>query len=256
VTVTIPDFQTVMLPLLRRFEDGKVHRIRNLIEPLADDFELTSEERSEMLPSGRQATFRNRVGWAASYITKAVLLERASRGQYRLTDRGRQLLESPPEQLDVDYLRRYPEFRDFMRPYTPSKDSITVPEPAPLPKLTSYDPYESLERSYRDLRSELAQELLGEIKSSPPDFFERLVIDLLVAMGYGGSRSDAAQAVGRSRDGGIDGIIKEDKLGLDAVYVQAKRWENVVGSQVVQAFAGSLEGQRARKGLVIPNKWF
>jgi restriction system protein len=249
--MTIPDFQSLMLPLLRRFDDGQIHRLSDFVDPLAVQFDLSDEEREELLPSGQQSTFRNRIGWAAVYLTKAGLLARMKRGHYQIADRGRQTLAEPVQRIDIEYLSRFDEFREFRNP-SRSTTSLVSNKQSDIAEVSApYDPYETLERSYRELRDDLAQELLSEVKSSPPEFFERLVVDLLVSMGYGGSRSDAAQAVGRSGDGGIDGIIKEDRLGLDAVYVQAKRWDGVVGRPIVQGFAGSLEGHRARKGVMI-----
>jgi restriction system protein len=251
--MAVPDFQTIMLPLLQMFSDDRIHQIKDLVEPLADKFGLTQEQRAEMLPSGRQQTFRNRIAWSRTYLTKAGLLERTGRGAYRITQRGRLVLQNPPSRIDINFLNQYPEFVDFRA----RKNSNEQEKLAPTPTASSEStPFEILESSYHELRKELAQDLLDEVKSSPPEFFEQLVIDLLVAMGYGGSRSDAGQAVGGSGDGGIDGIIKEDRLGLDAIYLQAKRWENPVSRPVVQAFAGSLEGHRARKGVMITTSTF
>jgi restriction system protein len=256
--LTIPDFQSLTLPLLTLLSDGNDWRVRDAIESLAEEFQLTPAERVQRIPSGKALMFDNRVAWACTHMLKAGVIERVSRGTYRVSERGRELLSTNPPRIDIALLGQYPEYRAFRRPRTRrvAPDNVDGIEPFANNAETIDDPIEALSDSYQQLRAQLAQELLDEVKASPPSFFERVVIDLLVAMGYGGSHADAAQAVGRSGDGGIDGIIKEDRLGLDAVYIQAKRWENVVGRPVVQGFAGSLEGQRARKGVMITTSEF
>lgn len=245
----VPDYQSLMLPLLKLIRDKQEHMFSDAIDTLAREFHLTEAERKEILPSGIQAKFDNRVGWARTYLKKAGLLESVGRGKFRITERGIQVLDSNPASINVKFLRQFPEFLEFQKSARPENKDEKDDEPNQTPE-------ENLETSYQNLRRELAQELLDRIKSLSPKFFEKLVVDLLVAMGYGGSRKDAGQAVGQSGDGGIDGIIKEDKLGLDVVYIQAKRWESTVGRPVVQAFAGSLEGQRARKGVLITTSQF
>jgi len=253
--MAIPDYQTLMLPLLRYASDGEVHPFRNAYETLSDEFGLTEEERREPIPSGRQPVIVNRVGWAKTYMTKAGLLETVRRGHFVITDRGRQVLAQNPERIDVKYLKQYSEFMEFQSPSTgddeqPGQDDADDVDP---PTTT---PEETLERAYVGMRRGLADELLKTVKECSPSFFEHLVIDLLVAMGYGGSRKEAS-AVGRSGDGGIDGIIKEDRLGLDAIYVQAKRWdENTVGRPEIQKFAGALQGRRAKKGIFLTTSTF
>ena len=274
--MTIPDFQTLMYPLLRAVGDGGEHRAREYVEELAQDFGLSELERRQLLPSGRQSVFDNRVGWAATYLVKAGLLERTGRGAVRATDRGRRVLGTDVARIDIPYLSQFPEFERFRRKSSTGSESDNLaaatngaPDPIPSPPgsaiggsgarqapVSQQTPAELLEASYRGLRQALADDLLERINQAPPRFFEQLVVDLLVAMGYGGSRADAGQAVGGSGDGGIDGIIKEDRLGLDFVYVQAKRWDQTVGRPLVQAFAGSLEGQRARKGVFITTSAF
>ena len=243
----IPGYQSIMLPLLEALSDGQDHRLRDLIGSLAQSFSLTKDEREQLLPSGRQAVFDNRVNWAKTYLGKAGLLMPVGRGVVRVSDSGRSVLAEQPSQLDSRYLTRFPEFQAFR--------SVSR-KPAPIPTARSETPEEELEAIWQTLRDQTADDLLALVKAVTPTFFERLVVDVLVAMGYGGSRTDAAESVGRSGDGGIDGIIKEDKLGLDAIYVQAKRWDGVVGRPVVQAFAGSLEGVRARKGVLITTSTF
>jgi restriction system protein len=230
-----------MLPVLRIAADEQEHVAAEAVQELAEQFRLSPDERRQLLPSGRQAIFDNRVGWARTYLTKALLLESTSRGRFRITKRGLQVLASAPSAINVRFLTQFPEFVEFR---SPSRKAESQPD-AELET-----PEELLEVSYQNLRLSLAQDLLERVKKCSPPFFEQLVVDLLVAMGYGGSRKDAGQAVGQSGDGGVDGIIKEDKLGLDIVYIQAKRWEAAVGRPTVQAFAGSLEGQRARKGVL------
>lgn len=246
----VPDYQTLMLPLLKVAGDGQEHALSEVIESLAAQFNLTPDERNQLLPSGRQPIFENRVGWARTYLKKAGLLETTARGKFRITPRGLQILENNMTRIDVKFLAQFPEFVEFRLRSPKSDAQQTVEEEEPD------TPEETLEQGYQNLRRALAQELLERVKSSPPRFFEKLVVDLLVAMGYGGSRKDAGQAVGQTGDGGIDGIINEDKLGLDVVCVQAKRWEAAVGRPIVQAFAGSLEGHRARKGVLITTSHF
>jgi len=250
--MAVPDYQSLMLPLLKITGDRQEHGLGEVIDTLALQFELTDADRQEILPSGRQGKFDNRVGWARTYLKKAGLVESTGRAKFRITDRGLEVLRTNLVGINNKFLRQYPEFLEFQsasRPSNKHDDEEEAEEPSQTPE-------EILESSYQDLRHNLALELLERVKNSLPRFFENLVVDLLVAMGYGGSKADAGQAVGRSGDDGIDGIIKEDKLGLDVVYVQAKKWEGTVGRPVVQAFAGSLEGQRARKGVLITTSQF
>lgn len=250
----IPDYQTAMLPLLRLTADGQERRFRDAVESLAEHFALSDDERAEMLPSGTAPLFDNRVGWARTYLKQAGLLESPKRGVLRITQRGRDLLARNPSAIDVELLDQYEEFRAFR---TRRRDQHSEPHQsqteAALQESTSEDqtPEDLLASAYRRLRKNLEIELLEQAKAASPAFFERLVIDLLVAMGYGGSRQDAGRAIGKSGDGGIDGIIKEDRLGLDVIYVQAKRWEGTVGRPEVQKFAGALQGHRANKGVFL-----
>lgn len=251
--MTVPDFQSLMLPLLKLAGDGHEHTLSESIETLDQQFKLTDADRRELLPSGRQAKFVNRVGWAATYLRKTKLIEAAGRGRFRITERGQAELRLDPQRIDLRYLDKFPELADFRRvpqPVGPTDNGEAAVE------ATSQTPREVLEVSYQVLRRELAQELLEQIKKKPAIFFEQLVVDLLVAMGYGGSRKEAGERVGGSGDGGIDGIIKEDRLGLDYVYIQAKRWGRTVGRPEVQGFAGSLEEQKARKGVMITTSQF
>jgi restriction system protein len=244
-----------MLPLLRLIGQRGELTTSAYVDALADEFGLSSDDRAEMLPSGRQSVHRNRITWACTYLVKAGLLERPQRGHVRITERGRNTLDTKPTHIDNAFLLRFPEFEAFQAPPVEAPEKPAGPV-KPVPHEEELSPDEKLLQSYRQLRASLSTDLLDRIKAAPPEFFEQLVVDLLVAMGYGGSHEDAGQAIGKSGDGGIDGIIKEDRLGLDFVYIQAKRWEGVVGRPQIQGFAGSLEGQRARKGVFITTSGF
>ncbi|WP_254445252.1 MULTISPECIES: restriction endonuclease [unclassified Anabaena] len=250
--VTIPDFQSIMLPLLQYASDGKEHSLRDAVTFLADIFNLSDEEKKGLLPSGQQTVFDNRVGWARTHLKKAVLLEYPKRGFFQITDRGKDVLIQNPSKINIKFLNQFSEHIEFLN----SKKDNDKSEPE-IPEISETTPHESIEFGYQKIRKELELELLNRVKSCSPDFFERLVVDLLVKMGYGGSRRDAGRAIGKSGDGGIDGIIKEDKLGLDIVYIQAKKWDNtVVGRPEIQKFVGALHGQRARKGVFITTSRF
>lgn len=245
----IPDFQTVMLPLLTILKDGNEYSLRQVIETLSNQFNLTEDERNELLPSGNQPIIDNRVGWARTYLKKAQLLDTPRRGILKISTHGEKLLNEKPQKIDVKYLKTLPGFKEWHESST-SKDDITqVVEKTELE--TGKTPEELLEYSFVSIKEQLASELLDKVKSCPPSFFEFLVIELLIKMGYGGSRKEAGQVIGKSGDGGIDGLIKEDKLGLDTIYVQAKRWENAITIHQVRDFAGSLLGKKAKKGIFI-----
>ena len=243
----VPDFQSFFKPLLEIATDGKEHSLREAREKIAEYFNITDKDRAELLPSGNQTKFDNRVAWAKSYFVQAKVLEGPRRAYFKITDRGKKLLAQGHERIDVKVLNQYPEFVEF---HTPSKQNKSVPTPSPEEGI-SETPEEVLQKAYQSIRSDLAGEILERIKSNSPAFFENLVIDLMVAMGYGGSRVDAGQSVGQSGDEGIDGIIKEDRLGLDVIYLQAKRWEGTVGRPEIQKFVGALHGKRAKKGVFI-----
>lgn len=249
--MAIPDYQSVMLPLLKFVADNREHSLREAIDSLAAEFSLTEAERTEMLPSGQQAIFNNRVGWARTYLKKAGLIESTRRGFFRISDRGRKVLSGAPSRIDVNFLEQFDEFVQF-RSIRREKGHL---EEA-CADAADQTPEESLESAYQKLREGLASDILQITKSCSPAFFEQLVVDLLVKMGYGGSRREAGQALGKSGDGGIDGIIKEDKLGLDIIYIQAKRWDGTVGRPEVQKFAGALQGQRAKEGIFITTSAF
>ncbi len=251
--MSIPDYQTVMLPLLQFAADRQEHSLREAIDGLASYFDLTDVERKQLLPSGQQAVFDNRVGWARTYLKKAGLLNDTRRSHFCITDRGIEVLAENPTRVDVKFLDRFETFQEFRSLKGTRRSATQTPERVTDSETT---PEEALESAYGHLRDSLASDLLQQVKAASPSMFERLVVELLVKMGYGGSRQDAGQAVGRSGDEGIDGIIKEDRLGLDVIYLQAKRWESSVGRPEVQKFAGALQGQRARKGIMITTSFF
>lgn len=242
-----------MLPLLRFAGDGREHQLKDAVSVMADEFSLSDEERNEFLPSGQQRVFTNRVGWARTYMKKAGLLSSARRGYFQITDRGRAVLKEKPNEINQKYLERFPEFIEFksIRRDKSEENGSGTPELA-----LGQTPNEALESAYERLRSELASEIIASIRGCDPTLFEKIVVELLVKMGYGGSRKDAGRAIGRSGDEGIDGIIKEDHLGLDSIYIQAKRWEATIGRPEIQKFAGALQGQRARKGIFITTSDF
>jgi len=241
-----------MLPLLRSVADRQEHPLPIVIEALASEFNLTDSERRELLPSDGQFIFNNRVGWARTYMKKAGLISTPKRGILQITDRGLQVLSENPNRVDNKVLRKFPEFLEFQK----AKDESTV-EVEAAASAERLDPQENIELGYQRIRKGLSAELLARIKACSPSFFERLVVELLLRMGYGGSRRDFGEAIGKPGDGGIDAVIKEDKLGLDAIYLQAKRWDNgQVGSKEIQAFVGALHGRKARKGVFITTSGF
>lgn len=246
----VPDFQGFLAPVLRLTADGAEHSTANPRETIAESFKLSSEDLERKLPSGTQSVFAIRVAWAIFYLVKAGALKKARRGVYRITERGRNLLKDHPERMSVKALNAFPEFVAFH-----ANGSLKNSESREKIESTQ-TPEEQLSAAYEILHEALATDVLEAVRKAPPAFFESLVIDLLVSMGYGGSVADAGKAVGRTGDGGVDGIIKEDKLGLDLIYVQAKRWKDSVGRPFLQAFAGSLEGFRARKGVFITTSTF
>lgn len=248
----IPDFQSIMKPLLQVASDGKQHSNREAREALARTFKLTDEEKNALLPSGRQGIFVNRVAWAKAYLQQAGLLEAPQRGHFKITERGSQTLKEAPERITIGFLQRFPEFAEFRSPTRKPK----VPQGEPNIEEDDRTPEETLEAAHLRLRADLAAELLSRVKGSSPRFFEHLVVELLLKMGYGGSREEAGEAVGAAGDEGIDGVISEDRLGLDTIYLQAKRWEGTVGRPEIHKFVGALQGKRARKGVFITTSSF
>lgn len=252
----IPDYQSIMLPLLKLVSDGHVHKYSNLVDSLAIQFKLTYEERKELLTSGKQAVFDNRVGWAKTYLKKAGLLNLPKRANVVITELGKQTLDKNPTRIDSKFLKQFPSFLEFQNG---SKNvDETEEEENTFNETNEETPEETLEKAYQRIRKILVSELLNKIIDLSPAFFERLVVELLVKMGYGGSMKDAGKAIGRSGDEGIDGTIKEDKLGLDIIYIQAKRWKqgNTVGRPEIQKFVGALAGQGSKKGIFITTSGF
>lgn len=249
----VPDYQTLLLPLLKLAGNGAADTLPKAESLLADQFDLSQEERSSRLPSGQQTVLRNRIGWASFYLKNAGLIEKPKRGIFRITSRGKEILASNPQSIDLGYLLQFREFAEFyQKGQTGSKPNPASPAIAP----ETSTPDEVLQSAYETIRNDLASEIIERLLKSSPDFFENVVVELLVAMGYGGSRQDAGERIGKSGDGGIDGIIKEDKLGLDAIYIQAKRWQGNVGRPEIQKFVGALQGQRARKGVFMTTSGF
>ena len=248
----IPDYQTIMLPLLEFAGDKQEHSLREASTKLAAKFELTEDEKNELLPSGGEGRFYNRVSWARTYLKKEGLLSYPRRGFFSITSRGEKLLANPPKEINSKFLKKYDEFVRFVE----IKSSDHFGNIEKEEQVIVETPEEILESAHQKLQENLSVEILENIRKCSPYFFESLVVDLLVSMGYGGSRKEAGQAVGKSGDEGIDGIIKEDRLGLDIIYIQAKRWDNVVGRPEIQKFAGALLGQSAKKGVFITTSDF
>ncbi len=245
--MAVPDFQSFFRPLLEIAHDGKEHSMKEARELIARKMNLSEEDLMELLPSGTQTKYDNRVAWAKSYFVQAKVLETPRRAHFRITERGLELLKKGHERIDVKILNRYPEFVEFHT----MKAASSTENHAEQETLQLETPEETLQKAYQNIRGDLAAEILEKIKSNSPQFFERLVVDMMVALGYGGSRADAGKSVGQSGDEGIDGIIKEDRLGLDVIYLQAKRWDGTVGRPEIQKFVGALHGKRAKKGVFI-----
>lgn len=250
--LAIPNYQTFMLPLLRLTKDGKEHSVRELLEPISKEFRLSEEDLSVMNRSG-QTTFYNRVAWAKTYLKQAGLIEPTQRGYFLITHRGLEVLKKDPKSIDVKFLEQFKEFTEFRKKKTPEGAPEFLSSSTPTDQQT---PEESVEIAFRKFRQELETELLQTLKACSPSLFEKIVVDVLVKMGYGGNRGDAGEAIGKSGDGGIDGIIKEDRLGLDTIYIQAKKWEGSVGRPDIQKFAGALQQKHAKKGVLLTTSSF
>lgn len=251
----IPDYQTLMLPILRLLDDKADHTLREIESSMADAFALSRPECETVLPSGTQRVLLNRVGWSLSYLTKAGLTERVGRGRYRIASKGVEVLRAGVDRIDAPYLRDLGGY-SLLKTGKPKDEEESGPALEPEPPESLLTPEEQMETGFQLARQQLTDEIRERLKRVSPARFEQLVVDLLVAMGYGGASGEAGQVIGKTGDDGIDGVIKEDKLGLDHVYIQAKRWEGNVSRPTVQAFAGSLEGQRARKGVMITTSDF
>jgi restriction system protein len=251
---TVPDYQSLMLPVLRAAAAGE-RRIGAVVQGLAEELGLSEAARAALLASGRQTIFANRVHWAKTYLAKAGLVEATKRGHFRLTQRGADVLAASPERIDNRFLSRFEEFRQFSDRSAQPTDDEVVPEPADAAEQT---PDEIMRAAHRRIEAALAEDLLDRVRAAPPDFFERLIVNLLLAMGYGGSAADAGRALGRSGDDGVDGVIDQDALGLDRVYIQAKRYAagNSVGPSAIRDFFGSLDRHKAAKGLFVTTSGF
>lgn len=244
--MAVPDFQSFFRPILDVAADNLEHSVKDARLIIKSVMNLSEADLSEMLPSGTQSKFDNRIAWAVSYFVQAKVLERPRRAYFKITDRGRELHNKNHSRIDVAILKAYPEFLEFH-----TSKATTHGTPIETDTSVTATPDEILQQAYQSMRNDLASEILEKIKNNSPGYFENLVVDLLVAMGYGGSRADAGQSLGRSGDEGIDGIIKEDRLGLDVIYLQAKRWDSTVGRPEIQRFVGALHGKRAKKGVFI-----
>lgn len=257
--MAIPDFQSLMLPVLRSTKNGEV-RIGDLVETLADELKLTSDERSALLPSGTQTRFANRVHWAKSYLGKARLIDLTGRGRFRISDRGRKILENPPAVIDIKFLEQFPEFLSFRNSNSSAGQSEPTANAATLVEESGTPPDELMRQAQAELEETLGQEILQRIQGAPPAFFERVVVQLLVKMGYGGSTATPGSSLvsGKPNDGGVDGVIDQDALGLDRVYVQAKRYadSSTVGSGAIRDFFGALDGFKATKGVFLTTSTF
>jgi restriction system protein len=253
--MAIPDYQTLMLPALTTLGDSSDHSSKEVIARLADEYHLTDEERALLLPSGRIQLVNNRVHWAVTYLRHAGLVESVRKGVWHITAEGVSVLAEKPQRIDVPFLRRYPQFVAWQKG-TAAEPAQTAEQQANRVDVPLETPEEILERTWTAIRTQVAEELLDAVRGATPTFFEHLVVRLLVAMGYGGSYAEAARVIGRTGDGGIDGVIKEDRLGLSSIYIQAKKWEATIGRPELQKFAGSLEGEHAQKGVFLTTSLF
>ena len=251
--MSIPDFQSVMLPIMEIASDKNIHSSRDIITNLSTKYKLTEEEKNELLPSGKQPIFENRIGWAKTHLKKAGLLIYPKRGCIQITERGLSLLGKKPQLIDMKTLKQFDEYNEFIKITNEDKTNEDI-----VNENETHTPEELMEKVFLNIKRTLADEILEKIRNVSPSFFEKLVVDLLVKMGYGGSMKDAGKAIGKTNDEGIDGTIKEDKLGLDVIYIQAKRWKegNVVGRPELHKFVGALAGQGAKKGIFITASTF
>ncbi len=263
--MAVPDFQTLMRPVVETLSDGGEHSVQSVRAALAERFALSEEDLAAELPSGRAKTFNNRVGWATTYLYRTGLIQRPRRSIYAITERGRTVLSTAPERIDLSVLSQFEEFQEFRRARgRPEPTETAEPTGTPTPRPTHADedaaatPEERVDSAYEELRTALAADLLDRILEQPPSFFEDLVLDVLQKMGYGGTREDAMQRLGRTGDEGVDGVIREDRLGLDLIFLQAKRWsrDRTLGRPEIQRFVGALQGQRATKGVFITTSTF
>ncbi|MDH4129588.1 MAG: restriction endonuclease [Spirochaetota bacterium] len=251
----IPDYQTIMKPLLEYVKDGKTYTLKETYEKIADHFYLTEEEKNKLLSSGKKMIYKDRTSWAKTYMKKAGLLEDVKWGHFKITQKGKDLLSENPDKINDDLLMRYEDFRDFKKPNKAEK--LNDVNDVEIDEITEKTPEETLDYSIQKINENVLDDLLETVKSCSPLFFERLVIELLVKMGYGGSMKEAGEVLGKSGDEGIDGIIKEDRLGLDVIYVQAKRWsDKTITSSDIDQFVGALTKKGALKGVFITTSSF
>ena len=249
----IPDYQTLMLPVLRSCKDGEVS-VPEIITSLADDFQLTQEERKQLLPSGKQMRFSNRIGWAKGYLKQAGLLSYPKRGRFALTEAGRKVLSGNPERIDTNFLMQFEAFQEFRKRTQSSNTSSGDQEPL----LSEGTPDELLRSAHDAINDALAADLLGRVREASPQFFEKLIVELLKSMKYGGTSEDAGRSIGKSGDDGVDGVIDQDPLGVDQIYVQAKRYgeENNIGAGAIRDFFGALSLKKAQKGIFFTSSAF
>src|SRR5690554_499882 len=245
----IPDFQTIMLPLLKAFQNGKEKTSKELREEMVSHFNISEDKQKEKIPSGKQPLYANRVAWAIAYLKMADLSSSPARAVYTITEEGKKVLGNPPEKITINFLK---QFDSFSKNRNPEKDT----ELDDNKQIVEKTPDELIEIGYKQVKNELSLQILNQIKDCSPYFFEKLVLDLLIKMGYGGSEMANGEVTPKGSDEGIDGIIKEDKLGLDKIYIQAKKWENCVGRPEIQKFVGALQGKRAKKGIFITMSTF
>ena len=254
--MAVPGYQELMLPILRLASDGKEHSIREAMDSLAVQLNIAESDQNALLPSGTQSQYYNRVSWAVTYLTKSLLLEKSGRGRFRITERGVGALKKNPSRIDNVFLEQFTEYRAFKTKKAEVRSVTESAQSSVLPTEVAITPDERLEAAYEELRATVADELLSRVRSTSPKGFERLVVRLLVAMGYGGGELDHAEVTGKSGDDGIDGVIREDRLGLDMIYVQAKKWEGPVGPGDIDKFVGSLMRKKALKGVFITSGAF
>ena len=247
----IPQYHTLMLPLLKVMGTGAEMTTHQMRDAVAAHLALSSEALSQRLPSGTQTAFDNRMGWARTYLFKAGLIERPRRATYVISQSGKELLLNPPAAIDADFLRSYEQFNEFLGSGRTGKDDLITTNDAE----DDLTPEEQIERGVKRIQRELQDEVLDRVKQLPPEGFEQLVLRLLVGMGYGGSMADV-QGVARGADGGVDGVVNQDHLGLDRIYIQAKRWEGSVGRPIIQGFVGALAGVGASKGVIMTTSTF
>lgn len=252
--MAIPKYHEFMKPILELLRDNQIHKRTDMYEKLSAQFQLTEEEKEEWLPSGKQLVYKNRIGWALTYLKKANLIDSPARAAFVITELGNSVLRENPEVIDQEYLKKFEGFKSFISSVEDSSGNIDNADDA----VSDESPQDMLDRAYKTISNTLAEDVLNEVMNQSPDFFEKLVVDLLVTMGYGGSKIENSQVLGKSGDEGIDGVIKEDKLGFDKIYIQAKRWDldRTVGRPELQKFVGALTGQGAIKGAFITTAGF